>query len=155
MRSSHAVSLIAALGLAVTLQALAIDVSDKRLAKQVKSLSVTTSDVVFVQTRSHGAAVVQFTHFDMEGASYRWRYRPSSGQKVLSGTGRVTESFERERMPDGSYRVSPRSDHATLVKAGEISFEWSAGDKTKGWVYYDPDRATVRLLPVEAFDKDI
>ncbi len=73
----------------------------------------------------------------------------------MTGTGQVVESYDRQPMPSGGYRVSPRTDHDTIVKAGDINFEWSAGDKAYGWLYYNPDRARVTVLPPAAFDGDI
>ena len=112
------------------------------------------SDVVRIETSRHGTRVVQFTRLGSETASYRWRYRPSSTQKVSIGIGQVIESYDRKEMPDGSYRVSPRTDHDTKVRAGEINFEWSAGGQARGWLYYNPDRVRVSLLPSEAFERD-
>jgi len=148
------------IGLVVTLvlatPALAVNISDHPgRARDRKSLAVTTSDVVLIQTPLHGTAVVQFTSFSITTASYRWRYRPSPSQNVMSGTGQVVESYDRQLMPDGGYRVSPRTDHDTIVKAGDINFEWSAGDTSYGWLYYNPDRARVTVLPPAAFDGDI
>jgi hypothetical protein len=151
----RAISLVGLLVLGGT-QALAIDISDHREStKDRKSLEVTTSDVVLILIPSHGKAVVQFTEFSTSTASYRWRYRPSSSQKVLSGAGQVVESYDRKLMPDGSYRVSPKTDHNPVVKAGDINFEWSAGGKSRGWLYYNSDRASVQVLPADAFDRDL
>lgn len=155
MNPFRLIGLVATLILAAA-PALAANVSDQSgPASDRKSLAVTTSDVVLIQTTLHGTAVVQFTNFSITTASYRWRYRPSPSQNVMSGTGQVVESYDRQLMPDGSYRVSPRTDHDTIVKAGDINFEWSVGDKSYGWLYYNPDRARVTVLPAAAFDGDI
>jgi hypothetical protein len=119
-----------------------------------KSLSVTTKDVLLVQSTSGAAAVIQFTSLNEDAASYRWRYRPAKGQSPTSGKGQVRESYDRKEKADGSYQVTPKADHDTTVRAGDITVEWSYGSLTNGWLYYRPSRVTIQVLSSSAFDKD-
>lgn len=122
---------------------------------QRKSLSVTTNDVVVVKSASGGVAVVQFTEFGPDRASYRWRYRSAKSQLITNGEGRVRESYDRKPKPDGGYVVTPKTDHENTVRAGEIRMEWSYGSVTNGWLYYHPNRATMKVLGSSAFDGEL
>jgi hypothetical protein len=144
-------------GFAVLLHAAGFNISrDPDSDEKSKHLSVTTNDVVFIKTQSGAVAVIQFTSFDSFtnsgplSASYRWRYRAAPSQPVQSGTGLVREDYNRTPSADGKgYDVTPKADHDTTVRAGDIWLEWSY----KGWLYYYPARATLQVLSSDAFDR--
>ena len=122
------------------------------VAREAKtSISVTTNDVVLIQTPSGAAAVVQFTEFaaleNSEAATYRWRSYASKSQPIRSGTGVVHEwGIHKEG------EIPPADD--TTVRAGDIVFQWSMATGGRGWLYYSTNLATVRILGVEDFEKD-
>ena len=126
-----------------------------------KSLSVTTNDVVLIKRPSGAVTVIQFTSFDPFAtssvplsASYRWRYRSALSQVIQSGKGRVCESYDRKPSADGkSFDVTPKADHDTTVRAGDIWIEWSYHTESSSWLYYYPSRATIQILNSDAFDR--
>ncbi len=120
-----------------------------------KSLSVTTNDVVVLQAAAGGVAVIQFTSFSSDTAFYRWRHRRAKAQPTTSGKGQVRESYDRKRSADGGYEVTPKADHDTTVRAGDLRVEWSYGSLTNGWLYYHPSRLTIQVLSWSAFDKEL
>ncbi len=120
-----------------------------------KTISATTNDVLFIQTPSGAAAVVQFTSFGSSRADYRWRYRAPNSSTIQTGTGKVVESYDSTRQPDGNYRVTPKSDHDPIVHAGDLRMEWSFGSQTNGYVYVQTNRATIQVLNSSAFDKGL
>jgi len=118
-------------------------------------LSVTANDVVLIKAAIGAVAVVQFTGFDADTASYRWRYRPAKSAQITSGKGQVRESYDRKPKADGGYEVTPKADHDPTVRAGDFNLEWSYGSATKGWLYYHPSRATIEILSPSDFDRDL
>jgi hypothetical protein len=120
-------------------------------AGEQKSLSVTTNDVVLIKNAAGAVAVIQFTSFGPDTATYRWRCLPANSKAITSGKGQVRESYDRK---DGG-SVTPKADHDPIVKAGEFTLEWSYGNRKKGWLYYNPDRHSVEVLAADAFDRDL
>jgi len=120
-----------------------------------KSQLVTTNDVVFIRTPSGAVAVVQFTSFDADTASYRWRYRAANSQSISSGKGQVRESYDRKPNAAGGYDLTPKADRGITVRAGDVRAEWSYASTTNGWLYFHPSRATIQILNSSAFDKDL
>jgi membrane-associated protease RseP (regulator of RpoE activity) len=120
-----------------------------------KSLSVTTNDVLFIQMPSGAAAVVQFTSFGPDTASYRWRYRAAKSEPIQSGVGSVRESYDRKSKGDAGYEVMPKAGHNTTIRAGGIILEWSYGSTSMGWVYHDGIGAAIQVFGVDAFDMDL
>jgi len=162
MRFPRSTILIGALfGLAVLLHGAGFNVSrDPTSDEKSKHLAVATNDVVLIRTLSGAVAIVQFTRFDSFtnsaplSATYRWRYRSASSQVVQSGEGRVCESYDRKPNADGKgFDVTPRSDHDTTVRAGDIWIEWSYNLESSGWLYYYPKRATIQIFGSDAFDR--
>ena len=135
--------------------AAARDIPDAPFSPGRKSLSVTTNDVVLIETTSGASAVVQFTSFGPERASYRWRYRAAKSQPTTSGAGQVRESYDREPKADGGYTVKPRPDHDTSVRAGGIIVQWSQGSTTNAWLYYHPRGAKIRVLGSDSFYREL
>jgi hypothetical protein len=157
MKLPHAIISSAALAcLAVSVLAATNDVSDAPTsAEKRKSLSVTTNDVVLIKAASGAVAVVQFTSFGPDTGSYRWRYRSAKAQATTTGRGQTRESYNHKPKADGGYDVTPKADHDTTVRAGDLSLEWSYGSTTNGWLYYHPSRATIQVLNTDAFDRDL
>jgi hypothetical protein len=128
-----------------------------------KSLSVTTNDVVLIKRPSGAVAVIQFTSFGPFttnsaplSASYRWRFRSAPSQAIQSGTGEVRESYDRKPSANGKgYDVTPRADHNTTVKAGDIWIDWSYGTESSGYIYYFASRAKIQVLGSDAFGGDL
>jgi hypothetical protein len=128
-----------------------------------KSLSVTTNDVVLIKRPSGAVAVIQFTSFGPFttnsaplSALYRWRFRSAPSQAIQGGTGEVRESYDRKPSADGKgYDVTPRADHDTTVKAGDIWIDWSYGTESSGYIYYFASRAKIQVLGSDAFDGDL
>jgi hypothetical protein len=128
-----------------------------------KSLSVTTNDVVLIRRPSGAVAVIQFTSFGPFAtnsaplsASYRWRFRSTPSQAIQSGTGEVRESYDRKPSANGKgYDVTPRADHNTTVKAGDIWIDWSYGTESSGYIYYFASRAKIQVLGSDAFGGDL
>jgi len=67
----------------------------------------------------------------------------------------VRESYDRKPKADGGYEVTPKADHDTIVRAGDIKVEWSYGSLTNGWLYHQPGRVTIQVLSSSAFDKEL
>ena len=129
---------------------------------QTHHVTVTNNDVVYIQTSSGAAAVVQFTSigtFSERGpltATYRWRYRSAASQTIISGKGQVRESYNYKPSADGKgYGVTPKADHDPMVRAGEIQIQWSYGSESYGYLYYYPGRAKIQILRLDAFDRDL
>jgi len=128
-----------------------------------KSLSVTTNDVVMIKRPSGAVAVIRFTSFGSFtinsaplSASYRWRFRSAPSQAIQSGTGEVRESYDRKPNANGKgYDVTPRADHNTTVKAGDIWIDWSYGTESSGYIYYFDSRAKIKVLGSDAFAGDL
>ncbi|MBA4147472.1 MAG: hypothetical protein H0X66_05100 [Verrucomicrobia bacterium] len=119
-------------------------------------ISLTTNDIIRVETDRGGAAIIQFTTFgpDQE-ALYRWRYRAPQSKTVQSGTGRVVESFDRKAKSDGNYEVVPNAEHDTTVRAGDLMLEWSYGSDTNGFLYFDPSDTKIQLLDGDNFERKL
>ncbi len=128
---------------------------DASNTKAQRSILVTTNDVIHVLTRSNAIAVIQFTSFGPDSASYRWRFRPAGSQIVESGTGQVRESYDSKTKVANIYLLTPKSDNLTTVRAGDIKLKWSYASTKKGWLYYHPDRGSVQILSSDAFNKDL
>lgn len=91
------------------------------------------------------------TGFGPGTASYRWRYRGANSEHITVGTGQARESFERKIQSDGKYILVPKADHDPVVRAGDLSIEWSYGGATNGWLYYCASRAIIQILPADGF----
>jgi RNA polymerase sigma factor (sigma-70 family) len=120
---------------------------------KLKHISVTTNDVIWVQTSSGAAALIQFTAFGPYlSAQYRWKYRLEKSEPIQSGIGEVRESYQPK--PGATNIFVTAKDHKTTIQAGDIQLEWSLGGGSSGWVYYDTSRVTLNILTADAFDKD-
>ncbi len=117
-----------------------------------KSYQLKLNDVASLRAVNGAQAMIQFTNF-AGGASYRFRYLPPGGGGEQRGGGTVRESYERVKRPDGSTRTVYRPDHNVKVVAGDISFPWSAGSATMGWIYLIPQKVQVEILGPTAFDR--
>jgi hypothetical protein len=154
MKNSHTIiTFLALCGIASLLQAATEDISSDSTKR--KSVSATTNDVLFIQTPSGASAVVQFKSFGPNEASYRWRYRASASLPVQSGSGRVLESYDRKLGANGRYQLTPTAVHDTTVRAGDIHAEWSYASNTNGFLYFHTNRARIRILSGDAFDRDL
>jgi hypothetical protein len=112
---------------------------------------VKAEQVLLVELLMGQRAVVQFTSLTGRQGAYRWRYQASPSTAVLTGSGEVTEKYER--IPDGSrVRAVPLPGHDTSVRVGDIRAEWSMHDFESGFVYFHPKNARVRVLPPACFD---
>jgi len=123
--------------------------------KHVTSISVITNNVLLIQTTNGQKALVQFTTFDTDNPTYKWRYRAGTNATIRSGSGTVRESYDEKAQPDGRIAVKPKVNHSPIVKAGDLHMEWSFGSSTNGYVYYATNLATVRVLGREAFGSDL
>ncbi len=125
------------------------------------SLRVTTNDVLLIQTTDGTTALLQFTRFyrgepEEHGrwgaADYRWRARTEKISKIDAGTGNVREDYELVTQPDGTQMVTQRLGHHVKVKAGNVELIWSESDTKCGWIYYDTNKASIKVLPADAFN---
>jgi hypothetical protein len=149
------ISSIIAIGLTFSVSAAAYDVSVwSDSGEQRRPLSVTTNDVIVIKSPAGAVAIIQFSSFDSKTASYRWRYRAAKSQPVQSGKGQLRESYNRKPHPEGGYIVTPKPDHDTTIRAGDLHITWSYGSSTNGYLYYNTNRATIQIMASDAFDKD-
>lgn len=110
------------------------------------------NDVLLIETATGERAVVQFTTAESRGSTYRWRYRGASSAEVLSGVDQVAEKYDRIPDGPGQVKVVPRPGQNTVVRAGGVRAQWSWGSRELGFLYYDPRRMTVKVVPRETFD---
>jgi hypothetical protein len=131
-----------------------VDISyDAKEPQKRQAVQFRVDDVLLIEVKGGPRAVVQFTELAARGGRYRWRFRRAGSGEVLTGTGSVAEKYED--IPDGPGRghMLPLPGHDTIVRAGDIRAAWSWADWKVSYLYFHPRRATVTVLPAEAFDK--
>ena len=125
------------------------------------SVQFSTAATVLIELENRSSAAVRFTPVTRTEVIYRWKYRGSPDGVVVAGSGRLRESYAHVawhwewKWPPWralSEEVAPLPDNVTTIRAGEISLEWSPRAYGEGYLYYDPTKVTIRLLPVEAFE---
>ena len=129
-----------------------------------QSLRVTTNDVLLIHTTEEAAALLQFTRFyrgepEKDGrwgaADYRWRGRTGRFGKIDAGKSDVREDYKLVTQPDGKQMVTPRLGHHVKIKAGRIELSWSESDTTSGWINYDTNKASIKVLQADAFNGEL
>jgi hypothetical protein len=101
-------------------------------------------------THPSGVALVNFTSFGPDGASYRWRFLSNSNHLESSGTGEVKDT-SKKLIPG---LVSVSFDANFYVRAGELWIPWSYASKTSAWLYYTKEKTEVMLLPDTKFEAE-
>jgi hypothetical protein len=132
-----------------------VDISyDAKAPQKRQAVRFRAMEVLRIEVPNGPRAVVQFTELAARKGSYRWRFRRVGSTEVLTGTGTVAEMYED--IPDGPGRghMLPLPGHDTIVRAGDIRAAWSWADWKVSYLYFHPRRATVTVLPAEAFDKE-
>lgn len=118
-----------------------------------KALSATTNQIIQVLSTNGTITVIQFTHFGITNANYRWRSRSANGTIVKSGHGRVFENYKWHVNAYGEYELTYQGNRDNLyVKAGKVRLEWSVGGPLYAWIYYRPSPEKVRILNSADFD---
>jgi hypothetical protein len=102
-------------------------------------------------THPAGVAVVDFTSFRPDGASYRWRFLSNSNNVESSGSGEVKDT-SKKLLPILSYQS--RSDTNFYVRAGGLWIPWSYGSANSAWLYYTKGRTEVVVLPDSGFETE-
>ncbi len=103
-------------------------------------------------THPSGVALVDFTSFRSDGASYRWRFHDNSNQVETAGAGEVKDSSIK-LLP--SVRYLPSSDTNFYVCAGPLRIVWSYGSLSSATLYYVKGRVKVELLPDTGFETEV
>ncbi len=111
-----------------------------------RSIAVPNDTGVLVEPKIGPAVVVWLSASSMVDATYRWRL-VSHQQTNSSGHGRVFKDYERTKLPNGDEILRRRNSAEDVrIFAGGLVLEWSAKDKSSGWIYYCPSLATVKLI---------
>ena len=132
-----------------------VDVSyDEKTPERRQSIRFRAMDVILIDVLAGQRAVVQFTLMGSRHGTYRWRYRRSGSSKVVSGVGTVAEKYEEIPDSKGRGHVLPLPGNDKVVRMGELRAEWSWADEQSAFLYYQPRRAKVTLLPAGSFEKE-
>lgn len=102
-------------------------------------------------THKQGVALVDFTSFTPEGASYRWRFLNVSNQIETAGAGKVRDTSKKIFM-NLSYQNS--LDTNFYVHAGNFWIPWSYASTTSAWLYYTEKKTTVEILSSSHFETE-
>ncbi|MBA3314325.1 MAG: hypothetical protein H0T47_13695 [Planctomycetaceae bacterium] len=111
------------------------------------------ADQMIVIITTDGVAAVKFDKsFDNEtgeGVSYRFEYLATGAAKPIRNQSVAFE--KRERLSNGQ-----PGDLAgnRFIKAGKIMLEWSLGGPDKGYIYYEPEEATVLVVNAEWLEEN-
>ena len=100
-------------------------------------------------THSQGVALVDFTSFRPDGASYRWRFLNRSNQVESAGVGEVKDTAKRI-LPNVSYQSQSATNF--YVQAGGLWIAWSYASTTSAWLYYTEGKTTVHVLSDAEFE---
>lgn len=103
-------------------------------------------------THPSGVALVDFTSFQTNGATYRWRFQDSSNHVESAGCGEVKDTSIK-LLPGVRYLSS--SDTNFYVCAGPLRIVWSYGSLTSTTLYYVKERVKVELLPDSGFETEV
>ncbi len=114
------------------------------------SLTVLHQQAVYIVSEQ-GQAVIVFD-FGNQEATYEGRAIFRGQTAVVPLRGKVFEHYSRERMPDGSYKLTDLGSQLT-IDAGVASLEWSHGNRTKGHIYYRPEESWLYLFHRDYFDR--
>ncbi|MEI6150431.1 MAG: hypothetical protein WCS01_15135 [bacterium] len=102
-------------------------------------------------THPAGVAVVDFTSFRPDGATYRWRFLSNSNNLESSGNGEVKDT-SKKLLRFLSYQS--HSDTNCYVRAGGLWMAWSYGSTHSAWLYYTKGRTEVVVLPNSGFETE-
>ncbi len=95
-----------------------------------------------------GTAIIEFTEFGEQFASYRWRARTRNGLQGR-GNGTLVERFAPS--PDKTDRIIDVGSDL-LVGAGFFAIEWSYASVESAWLYPDRALGTSRVVSSAGFD---
>jgi hypothetical protein len=132
-----------------------VDISyDARNPRKRQAVKFQAMDVLLIEVTNGPRAVVQFTDVGRRHGTYRWRCRRSGSATVTDGKGTVAEKLEE--IPDDSKRghMLPLPGHDPIVRVDEIRAAWSWADDRSAYLYFQPRRATVKILPAASYDKE-
>lgn len=94
-------------------------------------------------THPAGVALVEFTSYRPDGASYRWRFLNNSNQLESAGIGEVRDT-SKKIFANVSYQSC--TDTNFYVRAGSLWIAWSYGGTSSASLYYVKGRTKVELL---------
>ena len=95
-----------------------------------------------------GTAIIEFTDFGEQSATYRWRARTRSG---LQGRGSGTLAERYARAGNNPTRMTDLGSDR-LVSAGFLALEWSYASVESAWLYFDRALGTGRVVSSSGFD---
>jgi hypothetical protein len=104
----------------------------------IEDIALTNDDVALVKVPQGPTSLIQFTRYGTNNASYRWLSRSSDSQPFSSGKGVVVDAS------------SPEIPHAVTR---DITIEWHYQTPSNGTLHFVPKRATVKILPKDAFER--
>jgi len=113
------------------------------------------SDQMVRFSHPSGVALVDFTAFRTNGASYRWRFVDATNLIESAGTGSVVQT-SRVIVGIGIVRIRGPEPNITnlCAKAGNLMIPWSYGSSDSAWLYYTKGRTEVQVLSDSTFETE-
>ena len=102
-------------------------------------------------SHSNCVALVDFTSFRTNGATYRWRCACGDNHLESSGTGEVRDT-SIQLLPFLIYQSG--SDTNFWVRAGKLWLPWSYGSTNSACLYYTKGKTELVLLPNATFETE-
>ncbi len=135
---------------------LAIDTTtwvDIQKSQKLKSLKITTNQIVRVSETNGNVTFIQFIQFGVTNATYRWSSCTVSGGAGSAGSGVVFADYDRHTIVHDIEQLTHRGSPDDLyVKAGDVRMEWSCGGDRYGWLYYCSANGKVEVFDRTAFN---
>lgn len=110
------------------------------------SLQVFNGQMVYI-TDGLSRAIIEFTEFSNDAASYRFKALEEGASEVTFGTARVFEKYTRDERNDGSVDLKDGGSELFVV-AGSLKVEWSYASQKSGFLYFSP--SIIRLFVIDA-----
>jgi hypothetical protein len=101
-------------------------------------------------THPVGVALVDFTAFRSDGASYRWRFMNASNHIESAGTGTVAETSRKLL----GVKLLNKSDTSLYVIAGDLWIPWSYDSMDATWLYYTKGETEIQVLSDSKFETE-
>jgi hypothetical protein len=133
----------------------------RALTDSTKTIQFSVNDAVLIEVDTGQTAIISFAAVTRHESTYRWKYRRAPGSPATTGQGHLRERYRHVAWhwtwtwppwQGLSEEVAPLPDNETTVRAGEINVEWSTRAYGEGYLYFDPDHISIRLLPAQKFD---
>jgi hypothetical protein len=100
-------------------------------------LSIQKGQVLLISAAG-GSALLQVTRDGINTAEYRWRYKAAGSAQESRGSGFLVD--------DALTPGAQSSAHNVAVKAGPFVIEWSSAGNRGGYLYFDLNRMTPRVV---------